>query len=138
MPLFPESTLAAMRAMNEGNLPHSGQVYRNGSGYGPGGVVTEGWGAHGNPLKCRAIPVNTSVAAERVTADQVEVATRFTVAFPAGADIMEADRIVVTGEDPNGSAWELRLEVLAVSGPRASEVLRKVAGERAQFNPAEM
>ena len=136
-PLFPASTLDHLRAMNEANLPHTCQRYRNTSGYGPGGVVTAGWAAHEAPVECRATPSGVT-AAERSRADQVEGVATYTVVFPAGTDVLEADRLVVTGQDPDGSAWELRLEVLGVAGPRANEVMRKAACEVGRFDPATM
>lgn len=138
MRLFPESTLAQMRAINEDNLPHSCQVYRNTSGYGPGGVVTEGWAAHGAPIPCRAAPMNTTAAAERIAGDQVEALTRYIVAFRHSADVTAEDRLVVTGVNPDGGAWELRLEVVTPPGPRVDEVLRKAVCEVRQFDPATM
>lgn len=135
-PLFPESTLQGLRAMNADNLPHSCVRYAFGTVYGPGGVTDEDWGpVDGGPWPCRATRAGNTEA-ERVRADQVTGEATWVVVFAAGTRVGLQERLVVTGVEA-GVAFELHLEVLD-AGPRANEVMHKCLCREGQFNPADM
>ena len=130
MVLFPPSVLAEMRALNEANLPHSCQVLESTSTKAEGGTRVESW----EPVGVYAARMTPVSQAEQVVADQTTGAAQWRVALPAGTPVVTANRLVVSGIDAAGVGWVKTLDVIAVAGPRAGEMMRTVIGLEAWFS----
>ena len=130
MVLFPPSVLAQMRALNEANLPHSCQVLESTTTKAEGGTHVESWTPVG-VYPARMTPVSQD---EQVVADQATGAAQWRVALPAGTPVDVKHRLVVSGIDAAGVGWVKTLDVIAVAGPRAGEMMRTVIGLEAWFS----
>lgn len=118
IPLHPPATLAAMRALNEANLPDLCAVYDAVETRLPGGVVTR----EPSPtptqtgLRCRLSPAGDP--AEVVAAGQEIGRQSWILVLPAGTTISREARVVVTAGD---GSWTRTLEVVGARSPRSYE-----------------
>lgn len=63
-----------------------------------------------------------------VTADQLRTAARWNVTLPLGTVILEKDRLVVTGQDLDGNAYSVTLDVAGIEAPKSYAIHVKVSG----------
>jgi hypothetical protein len=92
----------------------------------PGGVTRITWVDKVSDVPCRL----TTIAAggQIVTADQLRNAARWAVTMPLGTDVLEKDRVIVTGTDVAGNDYTLTLDVASKEAPKSFAVHTKVIG----------
>lgn len=126
-PLFSDTDLAELRAMNDANLDCLADVYRPTKTRGPGGVETVAYPVtpDATGLPCRLSPANTPQ--KQLTADALVLDARCVLVFAANADVMVNDRLVVTGAMA-GESFTATLLLDGVSVPRSNAIATKATG----------
>ena len=126
--LIPAAALAQLRVLNEANLPHSCQVQQATVTKGDGGTHTEAW-ATVRTYDARLTPVSRT---EEVIAEAPTDVALWRVVLPAGADVTNVNRLIVSGVDAAGEQFTKTLDVLSVAGPRVTEMMRIVMGSEVE------
>jgi SPP1 family predicted phage head-tail adaptor len=112
--------LAEMRATVNDALPDTCLVQRRTIVNDGGGGQTETWADHAT-VACRIAPVGGGEG--RVAGGRVEDETTHVVTMPAGTDVTEADRLVISSRTyevtlvHERGAWELSKRVEAKEAP---------------------
>lgn len=120
--LFPPATVALLTALNSADLPHAAQVYGLVRTPAPGGESTVARTLL-RTLPCRLSAIG-SLPQERLTADQLQAVDQYRVVFAAGATVLPAHELVVTGTDVAGVAWTLPLAVVSIAAFETAETQR--------------
>lgn len=121
MRLFSSGFQAILRRVSEAHMDHTGQVQRNVTIRPDGGGYIGTWLPAGLPLHCRL--TMGSSAAGRTVAEQPEPASEGRLVTPAGADVQELDRVLVTGRT-RGVTWARLVTIDRVVAPRLGDVHR--------------
>jgi head-tail adaptor len=120
--------MSEIRADQELLMPDSGQISRRTLTSDGMGGQTESWAAQGTAKACR-IGTGGRSAEERRIAERVGAVMSYVVTLPAGTDITEADRIVVTPSALSAVSGTRTLEVVGIVRDSVGTCVRAVCVE---------
>jgi hypothetical protein len=124
-PLFTTDDLLELRSLSEDSLPHECMIARSVRVRSAGARIQETFAPVAVGVPCR-VSQGAVVQAAIVAAEQLQALGRWVVVFPLATDVREGDRLTCTGESAEGDPWTRVLSVIAPTGPRTYEVMRKV------------